>query len=1371
MIILKRTVAIINAAVMALSAVNVTMAEQSIVPIKVLAGENVITMIFSDSNTAEDIVDTDISIVSKSGEESEFSIETAGNTVNIYPKDRLIPDTEKYTLLCKDYTADFNIETVWEADFSQDAEIDDSFYTVMGDKCTTTIQDNALIMNEGNVRSNGESVIFPKYDGQLTEENLTFNFCVKYHKPERATKGYPIVISFNAQNNNAMTYDTSGGFFNTSASWGKTAFVTDLYRGFVISGSDDNTAGVPGGKVKKATNKTAETGIPTLNEYPNLADEIPEYSISVNKIGETGILSVNGGLTDIYDTREFIGNLTEGAMSSEELEILNNSEMPRIGYFAITQLPYNTTGESEYYDMSITKCNLKRVIEADLELSENKPYGDEEKIILEFNEEITDVKNAAEKVTVLQDDEAVRYDYDIDFNKLILKPEGGVIPNKDYKINIKSGFGEGGLTVKTDLEAEFRLNYEQGNITLENVSADAKNIYLTFNRDMTDIENVEDTVSVLKNGESIGYKAETKGSDIRLVLDELLIIDDIYDLVINKKLGYEAVRLTDDIHRYFMLKSFSEADFSKEGAETSDFAHLSTYSSDGNNAKAVISDGKMYVEKKSYSTLHFDKMQLEDYEDYVLSFDIQHYGSKDLILLFNANSENYGIFDYQGGKPITGFGWYTNSSKNQFRDFLAKNVKNNQLVNNSAIHVQPLNPYNEIASGENVTFEEKDGKTSVILPSAEAPVYHYTLIKKGTEGTLYINDTLVDVYETEGEFEKYNSLFPDNTQIDYETPNTGYIIIAGNTVPSTSSSVFALSDMKAARYSEYVGDKLEITEKEEKVEKNTASGNIKVRNYFNIDKECRVVVSAYSEDNELIASEQIINSVLTPGEIQQAAYSITSDKEIKRTEINCLTPDNVIGSGNVSISEASNIDYNKSIISIKGKVKKSDKAQKLYILLSNDDGFDGNFEKTEKGHFAVIDIPVGAEEFEYIFKYDDAGADTYNMGIYAFENISGKIEAVKIGDYSYASKEACERFIEKASREEISFNELKQYAQTIGVDISYADTQSKQKMLTDSIYLHKNEIKSREVLIDIILTEKAKMEFILKIKNSVSTAADVNEAIEAYKSLTGLDTSEYNKLSDSDKLTVLKGFIRSDYETKGFDKFAEDFASAIEKVNSKGNTSGSSPSYAGGGGGATYISNEINIAAHSNNDENKKASKTEFADLDGYEWVKEAINYLSNKNIINGVDESHFAPSEFVTREQFVKMAVAAFGLYNENAEVYFSDVDVNSWSYKYIASALDNEIVTGVGNNRFAPFNNITRQDMSVILYRILLLNGKEYQAAENNFSDGDKISDYAVDAVNCMSAAGILNGFEDTTFRPTENATRAQAAKVIYEMLKEMN
>ena len=47
----------------------------------------------------------------------------------------------------------------------------------------------------------------------------------------------------------------------TSASWGKTAFVTDLYRGFIVSDSDDNKTGVAGGKVKKSTNKTAETGI------------------------------------------------------------------------------------------------------------------------------------------------------------------------------------------------------------------------------------------------------------------------------------------------------------------------------------------------------------------------------------------------------------------------------------------------------------------------------------------------------------------------------------------------------------------------------------------------------------------------------------------------------------------------------------------------------------------------------------------------------------------------------------------------------------------------------------------------------------------------------------------------------------------------------------------------------------------------------------------------------------------------------------------------------------------------------------------------------------------------------------------------------
>ena len=132
-------------------------------------------------------------------------------------------------------------------------------------------------------------------------------------------------------------------------------------------------------------------------------------------------------------------------------------------------------------------------------------------------------------------------------------------------------------------------------------------------------------------------------------------------------------------------------------------------------------------------------------------------------------------------------------------------------------------------------------------------------------------------------------------------------------------------------------------------------------------------------------------------------------------------------------------------------------------------------------------------------------------------------------------------------------------------------------------------------------------------------------------------------------------------------------------------------------------------------------------------------------------------------------MVIVAFGLEEEGAKSELTDVAADAWYNTYVAAAEKNGIVSGDAEGNFNGDANITRQDMAVIIKRAFEKKGLTIQAVSGSeFADDANIADYAKDAVYMMKAAQIINGMGENTFAPMDNATRAQAAKVIYETVK---
>ncbi len=215
-----------------------------------------------------------------------------------------------------------------------------------------------------------------------------------------------------------------------------------------------------------------------------------------------------------------------------------------------------------------------------------------------------------------------------------------------------------------------------------------------------------------------------------------------------------------------------------------------------------------------------------------------------------------------------------------------------------------------------------------------------------------------------------------------------------------------------------------------------------------------------------------------------------------------------------------------------------------------------------------------------------------------------------------------------------------------------------------------------------------------------------------------------------------------------------------------GGSSGGGRVNSGSGGGGTSGS-ASNPMFYGNEPQNQEA----FVDLAEALWAKDSILKLYHMGIINGKGNRRFAPNDTLTRAEFAKIAVMVNGGSVENASVDFVDLSTNDWSYPYVASAYQKELIHGIGDRRFGGDMSITREDMAVILLRMLQSAGIEIESGNVSFTDESDISDYAKDAVSVLNQMGMIRGVGDGKFDPKGITTRAQAAVVFDRFLDVCN
>jgi len=197
--------------------------------------------------------------------------------------------------------------------------------------------------------------------------------------------------------------------------------------------------------------------------------------------------------------------------------------------------------------------------------------------------------------------------------------------------------------------------------------------------------------------------------------------------------------------------------------------------------------------------------------------------------------------------------------------------------------------------------------------------------------------------------------------------------------------------------------------------------------------------------------------------------------------------------------------------------------------------------------------------------------------------------------------------------------------------------------------------------------------------------------------------------------------------------------------------------------------------------ENISLQSLPFSDVPNGSWFFPYVQFVYTNGVMQGTSPAIFAPNVTFSRAQVVATLFRIHHGRPANASdsrtTPFTDVPASHWSAPYIAWAYEARVVSGVGNDRFAPNDNVNRQQFAVMianfLFRLTSLVDPNRPAGPqwSNFTDRNQIAFWAYDQLQWINSHGIITGRTATTIAPTGTATRAEAATVLTRLMNFMD
>ena len=174
-----------------------------------------------------------------------------------------------------------------------------------------------------------------------------------------------------------------------------------------------------------------------------------------------------------------------------------------------------------------------------------------------------------------------------------------------------------------------------------------------------------------------------------------------------------------------------------------------------------------------------------------------------------------------------------------------------------------------------------------------------------------------------------------------------------------------------------------------------------------------------------------------------------------------------------------------------------------------------------------------------------------------------------------------------------------------------------------------------------------------------------------------------------------------------------------------------------------------------------------FTDTEAH-WAKDSVQFAAMREIFRGVSAARFDPDGKMTRAMFVTVLYRLAGSPAVEGTSGFADVAADAWYADAVTFAKQNGLVAGVSATKFAPDDNITREQMATLLHRFLTYAGYTLPEIEpKTFTDADRISAWAEDGVAYGQLHGLLSGRPDGSFAPLDLATRAECSTLFARMI----
>ncbi|MBQ8525056.1 MAG: S-layer homology domain-containing protein [Clostridia bacterium] len=177
------------------------------------------------------------------------------------------------------------------------------------------------------------------------------------------------------------------------------------------------------------------------------------------------------------------------------------------------------------------------------------------------------------------------------------------------------------------------------------------------------------------------------------------------------------------------------------------------------------------------------------------------------------------------------------------------------------------------------------------------------------------------------------------------------------------------------------------------------------------------------------------------------------------------------------------------------------------------------------------------------------------------------------------------------------------------------------------------------------------------------------------------------------------------------------------------------------------------------------AEESPYTDVKTGRWSYEDIKYVSEKGLMNGTTADKFAPAETMTRAMVVTVLYRLEGEPEVQYQPVFEDIKENKWFTDAVIWAADNKIVNGVETGKYAPTDNVTREQLATIIkrysdYKLIITDAV---ADITGYADYKRVHDYAKEALSWANAVGLITGKTEDTLAPREGATREQFAAIL--------